>query len=73
MLKYGHLEMAYAELQPALDCVIEDKGFCEWYSVKDHRPHGARDIRGVAGVLAKAIWLTQAQAHRALLDKSHDD
>jgi len=31
MIKTGHMELAYQEIQPFLDRVIKNDGFYEWY------------------------------------------
>ena len=63
MIKTGHLELAYQEISPFLDRVIENDGFYEWYSVKDHQPHGSNTFLGAAGALGKAIKLMREEAY----------
>ncbi|APY11529.1 hypothetical protein BWZ22_09860 [Seonamhaeicola sp. S2-3] len=62
MIKTGHLELAYQEINPFLDRVIKNEGFYEWYSVIDHQPHGSNTFLGAAGALGKAINLMKAEA-----------
>lgn len=62
MIKTGHMELAYQEISPFLDRVIENKGFYEWYSVLDHKPHGSDTFLGAAGALGKAVKLMKAEA-----------
>ena len=62
MIKTGHMELAYQEIQPFLDRVIKNDGFYEWYSVKDHQPHGSNTFLGAAGALGKAVNLMKNEA-----------
>lgn len=62
MIKTGHLDLAYQEIDPFLDRVIKNDGFYEWYSVKDHQPHGSNTFLGAAGALGKAIKLIKEEA-----------
>ncbi|MBJ6367472.1 GH36-type glycosyl hydrolase domain-containing protein [Snuella sedimenti] len=62
MIKTGHLDLAYQEISPFLDRVIKNKGFYEWYSVKDHQPHGSNTFLGAAGALGKTIALMKKAA-----------
>ncbi|NND79349.1 MAG: hypothetical protein HKN53_05580 [Maribacter sp.] len=62
MIKTGHLDLAYQEIAPFLDRVIKNDGFYEWYSVKDHQPHGSNTFLGAAGALGKAIKLMKQEA-----------
>lgn len=64
MIETGHLEMAYQEISPILDRVIADDGFFEWYSIKDHKPHGSNTFMGAAGAMGKAIRLMQNEAQK---------
>lgn len=64
MIKTGHLDLAYQEISPFLDRVIANDGFYEWYSVKDHQPHGSNTFLGAAGALGKAIKLMKEEAMR---------
>jgi hypothetical protein len=66
MIKTGHLELAYQEIAPFLDRAIKNGGFFEWYSVKDHKPHGSHTFLGAAGALGKTILLMQSEARRIL-------
>jgi hypothetical protein len=54
LIKYGYVEEAYREVQPMLKRVKDNKGFYEWYSVKNE-PRGSGTFRGEAGVLYTAI------------------
>ncbi|MDB4581615.1 hypothetical protein N9164_00545 [Draconibacterium sp.] len=64
MIKTGHLDLAYQEINPFLDRVIKNDGFYEWYSVIDHKAHGSNTFLGAAGALGKAIKLMQEEASR---------
>jgi hypothetical protein len=59
MIQYGFYKQAYAEIYPMLRRVIKNDGFFEWYSVKNHEPHGAGTFLGAAGSLGKAIVMLQ--------------
>ena len=69
MIKTGHLDLAYQEISPFLDRVIKNDGFYEWYSVKDHQPHGSNTFLGAAGALGKAIRLMKKEALDILNEK----
>ena len=69
MIKTGHLELAYQEISPFLDRVIKNDGFYEWYSVKDHQPHGSNTFLGAAGALGKAVRLLKKEALDILNEK----
>ena len=62
MIKTGYIELAYQEIEPFLDRVIKNDGFYEWYSVKDHQPHGSNTFLGAAGALGKAVKLMKNEA-----------
>jgi hypothetical protein len=68
MIKTGHLDLAYQEIQPFLDRVIANNGFYEWYSVIDNQPHGSNTYLGAAGALGKAVGLMKDEALN-ILDK----
>lgn len=72
MIKTGHLDLAYQEIGPFLDRVIQNDGFYEWYSVLDHTPHGSHGFLGSAGALEKAIVLMKAEASRILQENGGD-
>jgi hypothetical protein len=55
-------EEAYAELSPMIERVLKNKGFYEWYDVRDGRAAGSGDFRGEAGVLYDAIQQIKAWA-----------
>lgn len=57
----GYSEAAYEELRPMLLRVIKNKGFYEWYTVKNE-PRGSGKFRGSAGVLGKAILMLREEA-----------
>jgi len=61
LIANGFIEQAYAELQPMVKRVIDNKGFFEWYTVTNE-PKGSGTFRGSAGVLGKAIEMLQAWA-----------
>ena len=69
MIKTGHLNLAFQEISPFLDRVIENDGFYEWYSVKDHLPHGSNTFLGAAGALGKAVRLMKKEALDILNEK----
>ncbi|MBZ4192241.1 hypothetical protein K7B07_25240 [Niabella sp. 3A5MI-3] len=46
---------AYAEMSPMIDRVLQNKGFYEWYDVRNGKASGSGDFRGEAGVLYDAI------------------
>lgn len=66
MVETGNLDLAYQEIGPYLDRVIDNNGFFEWYSVRTHKPHGARTFLGSAGALGKAIVVMKEEANRIL-------
>ena len=66
MIKTGHLDLAHQEIGPFLDRVIKNEGFYEWYSVKDHEPHGSNTFLGAAGALGKAIQLMKDEVKNEL-------
>ncbi|GAB3927550.1 glucosidase family protein [Mucilaginibacter myungsuensis] len=53
---------AYTEMQPMIARVIKNKGFYEWYDVRNGAPKGSGDFRGEAGVLYDAITQLRAWA-----------
>jgi hypothetical protein len=55
-------EEAYTELSPMIERVLKNKGFYEWYDVRDGRAAGSGDFRGEAGVLYDAIQQIKAWA-----------
>lgn len=67
MIETGHLDLAYQEISPFLDRVIKNKGFYEWYSVIDHKPHGSNTFLGAAGALGKAIKLMKEKTQQNTL------
>ncbi len=54
LIKHGFIEEAYEQLCPMTDRVMKNKGFYEWYSVRNE-PKGSGTFRGEAGVLFVAI------------------
>ncbi len=66
MIKTGHLDLAYQEISPFLDRAIKNKGFFEWYSVIDHKPHGSNTFLAAAGALGKAVRLMKMEASKIL-------
>ncbi|RFS21431.1 hypothetical protein DVR12_16165 [Chitinophaga silvatica] len=55
---------AYAEMSPMIDRVISNKGFYEWYDVRNGKASGSGDFRGEAGVLYDAINNLRAWARK---------
>ncbi|WP_300604818.1 hypothetical protein [Niabella sp.] len=53
----GMAQEAYAEMSPMIDRVLKNKGFYEWYDVRNGKASGSGDFRGEAGVLYDAIEL----------------
>ncbi|MGJ7029959.1 hypothetical protein [Niabella hirudinis] len=53
---------AYAEMSPMIDRVLQNKGFYEWYDVRNGKASGSGDFRGEAGVLYDAIELLRSWA-----------
>lgn len=58
LVKYGFYQEAYEQLLPMTDRVVQNKGFYEWYTVKNE-PTGSGTFRGSAGVLYKAIEMLE--------------
>lgn len=54
LAEQGLPAIAWRELQPMLDRVIQHKGFYEWWTVHN-QPRGSGKFRGSAGVLIEAI------------------
>ena len=50
------VDEAYDLVQPMVERVIKNNGFCEWYSVRN-QPKGSGTYRGEAGVLYKTIGM----------------
>ena len=61
LIRYGFVEEAYEQLQPMTSRVIKNKGFYEWYTVKNE-PEGSGTFRGSAGVLYQAILMIEEWA-----------
>lgn len=61
----GFPAIAWRELQPMLDRVLQHGGFYEWWTV-DNQPRGSGKFRGSAGVLIEAIDALQAWARTRL-------
>ena len=61
LVRHGFIEEAYREIRPMVERVLKNKGFYEWYSVKNE-PHGSGRFRGAAGALGKAILMLQQWA-----------
>jgi hypothetical protein len=58
LVRYGFVQEAYDQLLPMTDRVVKNKGFYEWYTVKNE-PEGSGTFRGSAGVLHKAIIMLE--------------
>lgn len=58
LVKYGFVQEAYEQLLPMTERVLKNKGFYEWYTVKNE-PEGSGTFRGSAGVLNKAIEMLE--------------
>ncbi|NOU59870.1 hypothetical protein [Marinifilum caeruleilacunae] len=58
LVHYGFYQEAYENLLPMTDRVMQNKGFYEWYTVKNE-PTGSGTFRGSAGVLYKAIEMLE--------------
>jgi hypothetical protein len=56
---------AYTELSPMIDRVLKNKGFYEWYDVRNGNAAGSGDFRGEAGVLYDAIVILRNWAANA--------
>lgn len=54
LVKFGFVQEAYEQLLPMTERVLKNKGFYEWYTVKNE-PEGSGTFRGSAGVLYTAI------------------
>jgi glycogen debranching enzyme len=63
LVKHGFLQEAYDQLLPMTERVMKDKGFYEWYSVKNE-PKGSGTFRGSAGVLFVAIDALEKAARK---------
>ncbi len=61
MARRGYAGLAYRELRPMMERVLENDGFFEWYGI-DNQPHGSSSFKGSAGVLADAIGALMAWA-----------
>lgn len=62
MIEKGFPELAYEQISPMLDRVLQNNGFYEFYT-KDNQPSGSGSFRGSAGVLYDAILLLQKYAN----------
>ncbi|WP_157557874.1 hypothetical protein [Niabella aurantiaca] len=60
----GMVLEAYAEMSPMIDRVLQNKGFYEWYNVRNGKASGSGDFRGEAGVLYDAIEVLRSWAGR---------
>jgi glycogen debranching enzyme len=58
LIRYGFLTDGYEQLLPMTRRVEENKGFYEWYTIKNE-PKGSGTFRGSAGVLYKAIEMLE--------------
>jgi hypothetical protein len=56
---------AYTEIIPMIDRVLKNKGFYEWYDVRNGKAAGSGDFRGEAGVLYDAITALRQWAETA--------
>jgi hypothetical protein len=63
LIKTGFVEDAYQQLLPMTERVAKNKGFYEWYTVKNE-PEGSGTFRGSAGVLHKAIEMLEEWAEK---------
>ena len=61
LIRYGFVEEAYEQLQPMTSRVMKNKGFYEWYTVKNE-PEGSGTFRGSARVLYQAILMIEEWA-----------
>jgi glycogen debranching enzyme len=61
LVKYGLVQEAYEQVQPMVKRVKDNKGFYEWYSIKNE-PKGSGTFRGEAGVLWVAIQMLEEWA-----------
>ena len=55
---------AYTEIIPMIDRVLKNKGFFEWYDVRNGKAAGSGDFRGEAGVLYDAITVLRQWAEK---------
>jgi len=58
LIEHGFIQEAYDQLLPMTDRVVKNKGFYEWYTIRNE-PKGSGTFRGSAGVLYKAIQLLE--------------
>ncbi|MGV8095411.1 MAG: GH36-type glycosyl hydrolase domain-containing protein [Mangrovibacterium sp.] len=63
LVKHGFLQEAYDQLLPMTERAMKNKGFYEWYSVKNE-PKGSGTFRGSAGVLFVAIDALEKAARK---------
>jgi glycogen debranching enzyme len=63
LVKHGFLQEAYDQLLPMTERVMKNKGFYEWYSVRNE-PKGSGTFRGSAGVLFVAIDALEKAAQK---------
>lgn len=68
-MKYDDAMTAYDVLQPMLDRVIANNDFYEWYDIYN-QPRGAKQYRGSAGVLGKAILMLREWAQEQTTNES---
>ena len=61
LIRFGFIEEAYEQAAPMIRRVADNRGFYEWYSVKNE-PMGAGTFKGSAGVLYKAAQMFDAWA-----------
>jgi glycogen debranching enzyme len=61
LIRNGFVDEAYEHAFPMMKRVKDNKGFFEWYTVKN-KPKGSGTFRGSAGVLYKAIEMFEAYA-----------
>ena len=59
LIQNGFVAEAYEQLQPMVKRVSDNRGFYEWYSVRNE-PRGSGTFRGEAGVLYKAIIMLES-------------
>lgn len=71
LIANGFVEEAYEEVCPMIDRVIQNKGFYEWYGM-GNVPHGSRNFKGSAGVLAKVMEMFKEWSENNIKLKSNE-
>jgi len=59
LIRFGFVEQAIEQLLPMLERVEKNKGFFEWYTIKNE-PKGSGTFRGSAGVLYDSIVMLES-------------